>query len=205
MKLHRYRSYRQYVRTQRKKNERQLDHIWATPEEMEIVAAHVRHHLPRARLGVCHGAKHGWEVKALRDRLGIEVIGTDIARSARRYDHMIEWDFHETKPEWIGALDFIYSNCFDHAYDPPLCLERWMSCLRPDGLCFIEWSAWHGEEYSDESDPFGASLDEYRTLIRERYEIYDELVVPPNRESRYPIERRILVVGHRRASSGASS
>ena len=26
--------------------------------------------------------------------------------------------FPEVKPEWIGKADFIYSNSFDHSYDP---------------------------------------------------------------------------------------
>lgn len=204
MKIHRYRSYRQYVRIQNKKNKRQLDRTWATPEEMEAVAAYVREHLTGARFGLCHGAKHGWEVRALRERLGIDVIGTDISDSTREFDHMIKWDFHETKDEWLGRTDFIYSNCLDHSYDPELCLDRWMACLRPGGLCFIEWSAWHGEEYSDEDDPFGASLDEYRTLVSKTYEIRDELELPANPANMYPLERRILVVARREGSPGAA-
>ena len=204
MKIHRYRSYRQYARIQKKKNKRQLDRTWATPEEMETVAAYVREHLPGARFGLCHGAKHGWEVQALRERLDIDVIGTDISDSARKFDHMIQWDFHETKKEWLGRTDFIYSNCLDHSYDPALCLDRWMVCLRPGGLCFIEWSAWHGEEYSDADDPFGASLDEYRGLITTKYEIRDELDLPENPANEYPIARRILVVARKEASPGAA-
>ncbi|MBK6621188.1 MAG: hypothetical protein IPG32_10020 [Saprospirales bacterium] len=50
--------------------------------------------------------------------MNCEVIGTEISDSASKFSHTIEWDFHEVKPEWIGRADFIYSNSFDHSYDP---------------------------------------------------------------------------------------
>jgi hypothetical protein len=44
----------------------------------------------------------------------------------------------EVKPEWVGAVDFIYSNSFDHTYDPQKCLDAWVSCLTRCGVCVIE-------------------------------------------------------------------
>jgi len=194
MKLHKFRNYKQYVKIQSKKNVRRIDATWAVLEEMTAVAAYVKEHIQGASFGICHGAKRGWEVEQLRRELGIEVIGTDISDSAAQFAHMVQHDFHEAKEEWLGKTSFIYSNCLDHSYDPELALECWMSCLAPNGRCFIEWSEWHGEEHSTADDPFGASLEEYRELITRRYEIEAELEIPPNEANEYPLARRILVI-----------
>ncbi|MCC6641212.1 MAG: class I SAM-dependent methyltransferase [Deltaproteobacteria bacterium] len=195
MRLHQYRSYRQYRRRQEKKNRRQIDRVWATEREMTAVAEAVKARIPGARFGLCHGAKAGWEVRQLREQLEIEVLGTDISDTAAGHEHMIRWDFHETKPEWIGAVDFIYSNCLDHSYDPDLCIRRWLSCLRPGGLAFVEWSALHGPEHSTEDDPFGATEEEYEALLSRHGVVLDRLHVPGEDGHRYPLDRRIFVVG----------
>ena len=193
MRLHKYRSYRQYVRIQTKKNKKRIDATYATPEVMNAVADYLREHLPDATFGICHGAKHGWEVDKLRERLGIEVLGTDISPTAKKFKHMIQWDFHEINEEWIDRVDFIYSNTLDHSYDPELCLERWAQCLRPGGLCFIEWSPWHGENHSTADDPFGASLDEYRQLLSKSYRVRAEIELERSETDIYQLDRVILV------------
>lgn len=38
----------------------------------------------------------------------------------------------------IDATDFVYSNSFDHSYDPEKCLNAWMSCLKKGGICILE-------------------------------------------------------------------
>ncbi len=88
--------------------------------------------------------------------MGCEVLGTEIADTALEFPHTLQWDMHEVKPEWRGSVDFIYSNSLDHSYDPRLCLNAWMGCLKPGGICVIEHSPQH--EKSTELDPFGASI-----------------------------------------------
>jgi hypothetical protein len=196
MRLHKYKSYKQYVQIQSKKNKKTLDKTWATPEEMDAVADYVREQIPGATFGLCHGAKHGWESNELQQRLGCEVLGTDISPTAKKFDNVIRWDFHDVKDEWRGRTDFIYSNAWDHSYDPAMALDRWMECLQPQGLCFLEWSSYHDEENSTPDDPFGASLDEYREMIRKKYRILNEIEFAFNEGNQYPLERIILVVGH---------
>lgn len=52
----------------------------------------------------------------------------------------------------------MYSNSFDHSYDPEKCLNAWMSCLTRSGVCVIEHSDMHEADAVTELDPFGASL-----------------------------------------------
>jgi hypothetical protein len=62
-------------------------------------------------------------------------------------------------------VDVIYSNSWDHSYDPRRCFTAWMRCLRPGGLCFLEHTSLHGEEGTSELDPFGISLPELVWLL----------------------------------------
>lgn len=90
-------------------------------------------------------------------------------------------DFHDTRPDWIEAADFIYSNSFDHSYDPQACLNAWMSCVRPGGLCIIEQTDVHTAAWVNELDPFGVEIPDLLYLIltwgKGRYGIRDMLDV----------------------------
>jgi hypothetical protein len=122
--------------------------------------------------------RNGWEVNYLRDGLPkTDVVGTDISDYASQFPHVIQWDFHKTKPEWENKIDFIYSNSLDHSYNPSLALTKWLSCLNKDGLCFIHWAPAHGEDHMDQADCFGASQREYRAFINSVGKLVDEITV----------------------------
>ena len=99
----------------------------------------------------------------------------------------IQWDFHKTKDEWIDSVDFIYSNSFDHSYDPEGCLNAWMGCVRPGGLCILEHSSAHGPGGVNELDPFGAHLAIMPYLVTTlgggRYGVHELLEAPAKPES----------------------
>jgi hypothetical protein len=98
------------------------------------------------------------------------VIGTEISDTAEQFPHTIQWDFHETRPEWINAVDFIYSNSLDHSYDPDKCLNAWMSCVKEDGICIIEHTSKH--EHSTQLDPFGAHITQMPDLISKGVKVH---------------------------------
>ena len=178
MKLVQFASYDEYVSVQTARNKDILHQTpWVTRQSTDQVVRYVRNHIPQPRLGICHGVRNGWEVAEFRKALGIEVIGTEISETAGLFENVIQWDFHDVKPEWRGQVDFIYSNALDHSYDPVMCLERWMSCLSPGGCCFIEWSTNHNETYGLQSDCYSASKEEYQQLLSARYDVVDVLTV----------------------------
>lgn len=88
--------------------------------------------------------------------MNCDVIGTEISDTATQFENTIQWDFYDVKDEWIGKVDFIYSNSLDHSYDPEKALDAWMNCLTDNGVCIIEHSS--GDERSTELDPFGVQL-----------------------------------------------
>jgi methyltransferase family protein len=149
--------YERYRQIQIEGNHRKLGNVWVTEENIAYLADYLRPRNPR--FGICHGTRRGKEQEWFRKYLGCEVIGTEISDTALQFPNTIQWDFHHVKPEWLGAVDFIYSNSFDHSYDPEKCLVAWMSCVRPGGVCIIEHSNMHDTMGASELDPFGASIN----------------------------------------------
>lgn len=150
-------NYEAYRQEQVKANNRKIGWVGVNEENIAFLAKHIKNTVGTPRFGICHGTRRGKEQEWFRKYLDCQVIGTEIADTAAQFPHTIQWDFHETRPEWIGATDFIYSNAFDHSYDPEKCLNAWMSCVKKGGLCIIEHSSAHGGGAS-ESDPFSADI-----------------------------------------------
>ena len=55
-----------------------------------------------------------------------------------------------------AETDEVKKPFLDHSYDPKKCLSAWMSCLRPGGVCVLEYG--HDPLDVNELDPFGANL-----------------------------------------------
>lgn len=163
-KLHEYLSangsfdYEKYRQVQVEGNKNKIGLVWVVEENIAFLSNYIHTLIKEPKFGICHGTRRGKEQEWFRKYLNCEVIGTEISETAQQFPHTIQWDFHKTKPEWIDAVDFIYSNSFDHSYDPQKCLNTWMSCLKKDGLCILEHSSLHGPSAATELDPFGAEL-----------------------------------------------
>lgn len=150
--------YKQYRRIQEDGNKRKLDWVAVLEPNIEFLSNYIIARMPDPKFGICHGTRRGKEQEWFRKYLGCKVIGTEISETATQFPHTIQWDFHEVKPEWLDAVDFIYSNSFDHTYDPEKCLSAWMSCLKKGGLCLLEYSSANEPLGANMLDPFGADL-----------------------------------------------
>lgn len=172
--------YERYRAAQVEANKRKIDKVWAQPGNIKMLADNILRRGIKPTFGICHGTRRGVEQQWFSVHLGCPVLGTDISDTAEQFPNTIEWDFHEVKPEWIGAADFIYSNSFDHAYDPAKCLDAWMSCLKSNGLLVIEHST--DDIASRESDPFGAPIQVMPYLVLKwgggRYSVREILEAP---------------------------
>lgn len=155
--------YERYKRVQTAGNRKKIDKVWVIEENIKFLADYIRGAVSEVRFGLCHGTRRGMEQEWFRQCLGAEVIGTEISDTATQFPHTIQWDFHEVKPEWVGSVDFIYSNSFDHSHDPRACVDAWMRCIRPGGVCIIEHSSRH--ERATELDPFGAHISQMPYLV----------------------------------------
>lgn len=175
MKLYKHESYDEYVHAQVKKNERKINHVWVKSSEIVLITKKIKKHIPDVRFGICHGVRNSWEVKRFADLLNVDVLGTDIAPSANQFENTIQWDFHKIQKAWKNSVDFIYSNSFDHSFDPEMCLDKWMKCIRKSkGICFIHWMATNANHKLDAADCFSGTVRDYRTLFNKKYMILEE-------------------------------
>lgn len=167
LKQYEYSSYDEYRFEQIERNRAKINRVWAKEDSIRAIAAHLLKRLDPIERGICHGTRRGDEIGWFRKALSCDVIGTEISDTAKQFPHTIQHDFHDVKPDWIGAFDFVYSNSFDHAFDPKRALTAWMNSLRAGGLCIIEWSRQHGPQAVTRTDPFGAELSDMPGLVKQ--------------------------------------
>lgn len=179
--------YEKYKQVQVAGNRRKIDSVWVLEENIAFLADYITKNVNRVEFGLCHGTRRGKEQEWFRKYLQCDVLGTEISDTAEQYPDTIQWDFHDVKPEWIDAVDFIYSNSFDHSYDPQKCLSAWMSCIRTGGVCIIEHSSRH--ERANELDPFGADIALMPYLVltwaKGNYCVQEVLDAPSTRNLNY--------------------
>jgi hypothetical protein len=181
MKQFKHKSYEQYVEAQVIKNKRKLKNVFVKPEICDLIIKDIEKNISKCKFGICHGVRNGWEVQYFRSKLNIEVIGTEISDTATKFDNVIQWDFHKVKEEWLNNVDFIYTNSWDHSFDPKMALNMWMSCIKKNGRCYIEWTTAHNGK-NDSADCFSANSEEYESIINEKYKVYNKLGNSPDRQ-----------------------
>ena len=104
--------YQRYRDIQIAGNKRKLTRVWAEQEVIDAIADFLRERRPGLTRGLCHGSRNGTEVTWFRERFGagVEVIGTDISDTATQFPHLVQWDFHERREEWVGCISGLSSS-----------------------------------------------------------------------------------------------
>lgn len=180
MRVWKYNSYDEYVDTQVKGNlTKYKSHSYVDNKIIGGIVQYVISNKLHPQFGLYHGIRRGFEQQYFIDwfksqNINVSVLDTEISPTTTKFKNTIQWDFHEVKLKWINSIDLIYSNSFDHSYKPTECLKSWMSCLRKDGICVIEYSE-ICDTKSGITDSFGASLDEYKEFISKEYNILEIL------------------------------
>ncbi len=151
--------YNTYKKFQEEGNKRKINSSWIQQSDIDFLSKKIKSSITNPSFGICHGTRQGFEQKWFSERLNCPVIGTEISETATQFPNTVQWDFHEINPEWSKKADFVYSNSFDHSYDPEKALTAWMETLTPHGVCIIEHSKYHNPDAANELDPFGARLE----------------------------------------------
>jgi hypothetical protein len=167
VKVYKYRSYDEYVSAQKSAFKRKYKNVWAIEENIAAISEYLKPLNPQR--GLCHGVRQGWEVKWFRQYLpSCETIGSEIGHAIKPW--VFKWDFNQVHPEWIGAFDFVYSNSFDHAYDPRQTLTLWSKQARQGGRIILEYD--RRQEHTGEisksvnpTDPVSIKVDELIGVI----------------------------------------
>lgn len=148
-----------YRKVQTEANKLKIKNQFVPEEHIAILSRYMLDQGAKPVTGICHGTRRGNEQVWFRQYLGpqAEVFGTEISDTATEFPHTIQWDFHEVDPAWLGKMDLVYSNSWDHAHDPERAFAGWISCLKPGGYLMLD----HGWNYLPDRvspmDPFGIS------------------------------------------------
>lgn len=177
-----------YRKIQTLGNKGKIDRVFAQEENIRYLVGKLEALNPNIAFVLCHGTRNAAEQKYFQKYLSkpAVILGTEISDNAHEYPMTIEWDFHETKPEWIGKTDVIYSNSWDHSYDPEKLFRAWLSCLSPGGVMALEWSRQH-DSSPKLLDPLSISIDNLVKLLRRidengRYRIFEPDTALPARD-----------------------
>ena len=196
--------YELYREVQNRGNKKKNQSVWVQEENIAFLAHYLKRNVKEIKFGLCHGTRRGKEQEWFNKYLGCDVLGTEIADSAVEFPNTIQWDFHQVKAEWLGAADFIYSNSLDHSYDPEACLNAWMNCLKPGGVCILEYTSNHDSKHVSRLDPFGADLEQMLALIRlwgagqyYAYQVLEGPIIRDGQKDRFIVIKRVeRATGH---------
>lgn len=164
MNTYQYKNYAEYKEHQIRANLRKLDKCSVVPYRLTDLADRFIAPL-NPEFGLCHGTRRGVEQQVFINALGCRVLGTELSPTAGQFPNTIEWDFHEIKQEWAGAVDFIYSNAWDHLFDPVKGLNNWVRCLKDHGLILLEYTPAHRSPEASSTDCFRGSLEDFTEFL----------------------------------------
>jgi hypothetical protein len=157
-----------YREIQTAANRHKIEKVSVRRENLARLVEHMRETGPSISRVLCHGTRNGAEQRFFREILpDAEIVGTEISDTATQFPMTVEWDFHEQRPEWIGAFDLVFSNSWDHTYDPDKLFPVWLAQVASGGALALEWSSVH-EAGATPIDPFRSSLENLAALLRKR-------------------------------------
>jgi SAM-dependent methyltransferase len=146
LKRREYSSYDEYVRHQQSK----FEHLDLTDYDRKyraLLAARLRAGalLKPGAAVLCLGARQGTEVKAFQD-LGCFAIGIDL-NPGKDNKFVLPGDFHTVQfPD--RCVDVVFTNSFDHAFDPEKLIGEIGRLLKSSGLLIVEAIRGEAEESS---------------------------------------------------------
>jgi SAM-dependent methyltransferase len=172
MKKYQYKDYDHYVKCQREGFERKKNRCWAIKENIKAITEFITENIENKKVeyGLCHGTRAGFEQKWFMKYLTPEasVIGTEIGNSTA--ENTIQRDFNKIHADLIGKFDFVYSNSFDHSFDPEKTINIWANQVRTGGLLIIEWDERQEHKGSvsksiNKTDPVSLTFEEIKNLL----------------------------------------
>ena len=133
--LHEYPDYETYVKVQTDGNKAKLKKQFVKESHVVFLSDYLSTTLGNVSFGLCHGTRAGREQAWFGKHLGAaNIIGTEISDTADQFPNTVQWDFHDDNTDWAGRADFVYSNSWDHAFEPERAFAAWFRQLRPGGL-----------------------------------------------------------------------
>lgn len=186
MKTYKYKNYAEYVKCQIAANKKKFNNCWAIEENIKAIAKWIDKNIKfKSFRGLCHGVRQGFEVEWFEKYANVNMYGTDIGKTNNN-TYIIEHDFNKPMNNFIAKFDFIYSNSFDHAYDPEKTFNVWANQLQSGGVIILEYDRRqeHTGEISkgpNKVDPVSIRFEELIKLVpkwRKNAKIIEMLDMP---------------------------
>jgi hypothetical protein len=160
MKLYNYKDHDEYIREQTRANVIKLNKVWVNKKTIALIKSKVNY----ATNILCHGTRNAAEQKLFLEQYpDANIIGTEISHTASDFIMTVQHDFHEVNYEWLDKFDIVYSNSFDHSYDPNKSLSAWKDQLNQSGSLFIELMT-GDDQKSKSTDPLEINEKEFKDL-----------------------------------------
>jgi hypothetical protein len=162
---------------------------------VEALANYLNKTNKKPSFGLCHGTRRGLEQEWFSKHLtgNPEVIGTEISDTADQFENSIQWDFHEENPEWEARADFVYSNSWDHAFDPNKAFSAWAKSLKPGGLMLLDHTKGQTPEAANALDPFGATIEALCTILKDHLGKQGEIIEIIDRQKAKDYRAKVVV------------
>ena len=169
--LHQYPDYDTYRDVQVAGNKAKLKMQYVKESHVRILSDYLAEALGEIAFGICHGTRRGAEQAWFRRHLpgSPNVIGTEISDTATDFPDTVQWDFHDANADWSGRADFVYSNSWDHAFDPERAFAAWLDALRPGGLMLLDYTRGQAPDAANALDPFGTTLEALTRRLTEAF------------------------------------
>ncbi|MFT6932561.1 MAG: hypothetical protein ACJAXT_001258 [Paracoccaceae bacterium] len=172
MVLFEFPNYESYRDVQVTGNKSKLRMQFVKESHIKILADYVNDTVGEISFGLCHGTRRGAEQSWFRTHLTgrPNVIGTEISDTATEFPHTVQWDFHDKNPDWDGNCDFVYSNSWDHAFDPVKAFGAWIDALKPGGLMLLDYTKGQSPDDANALDPFGITYEKLLTMLKTNFD-----------------------------------
>jgi SAM-dependent methyltransferase len=195
--LYQYPDYDTYKAVQTAGNKAKLRRQFVKESHVVQLAAYLDDVFPSIDFGLCHGTRSGAEQAWFSRHLkgAPKVIGTEISDTANQFANTVQWDFHQINPDWSKRCDFVYSNSWDHAFDPVKAFGAWIDALKPGGRLLLDYTKGQSTEASNALDPFGVSYERLCTLLDDNFSgVSRRLPVLDYRKSNPEYRARVVVL-----------
>lgn len=168
MQTYKYKNYQEYKDAQISANKKKASRVWAKEENIKAICDYIGNRV--LLQGLCHGTRGGYEQAWFNKYLPhCKTIGSEIGDASAA--DTVQWDFNKENPDWINKFDFIYSNSFDHAFNPQETFNIWVDQLKSGGFLIFEYDKRqeHKGDISkavNKTDPVSIPIDELIELAQ---------------------------------------
>lgn len=169
--LYEYPDYDTYRAVQTAGNKAKLTRQFVKESHIVILSQAIDAAIGPVSFGLCHGTRRGLEQAWFTANLKgtPHVLGTEISDTATDFPNTVQWDFHERNRDWEGRADFVYSNSWDHAFDPARAFGTWVKSLRPGGWLLLDHNRNQAPESANALDPFGVTFERLVAMLETQF------------------------------------